>query len=331
MNMKKYLIPTSDFVIVRGRLRSMIYDLSRRRLLPVPHGFHNVISELRELPVETVRQKYSGTGNEAVFMSYLEHLKRYELVIESDHYIPLEPIQQSGDSSYDLDVLIVEAVNSELIKKINAILRQVSVMTFVLVLPKEIVNPALLIQELDDLRDSLLNSIELVLDSNVTLDHDVLRKIESHPKFRKITFYNAEIEEYSEDQGVVTVYRKGHYHQTAQKAPMLLNANIENYCESGDHNLFYNRKLFVGQNGEVRNMPDTPKLGELRSLLKDLKSGEIAQNSFWNARKDDTVICTDCEFRYSCVDSRIPLVNEATGKFEFDTECDYNPLEGTWS
>jgi hypothetical protein len=68
----------------------------------------------------------------------------------------------------------------------------------------------------------------------------------------------------------------------------------------------------------------TISIDELKQLSIDKKF-----TKFWNIKKDNTEICKDCEFRYMCVDDRIPIQISETD-YKYSTECGYNPYIGKW-
>ena len=45
--------------------------------------------------------------------------------------------------------------------------------------------------------------------------------------------------------------------------------------------------------------------------------------------KDYINVCKDCEFRYSCTDSRIPM--NINNEWFYESECNYNPYISKWS
>jgi hypothetical protein len=46
--------------------------------------------------------------------------------------------------------------------------------------------------------------------------------------------------------------------------------------------------------------------------------------------KDEIAICKDCEYRYMCVDSRLPLYQNEDNLWVLEGECNYNPYTSEW-
>lgn len=51
---------------------------------------------------------------------------------------------------------------------------------------------------------------------------------------------------------------------------------------------------------------------------------------YWHIKKDDCNYCKDCEYRYMCLDNRVPI-KQINNLWEFDASCAYNPLISVWS
>ncbi|MDR2836169.1 MAG: hypothetical protein LBV69_08270 [Bacteroidales bacterium] len=62
--------------------------------------------------------------------------------------------------------------------------------------------------------------------------------------------------------------------------------------------------------------------------LKEL-SFDIEFTKFWHINKDSTKICQDCEYRYMCIDDRMPIKVQ-NGEFFYKTKCPYNPYICKW-
>lgn len=112
-------------------------------------------------------------------------------------------------------------------------------------------------------------------------------------------------------------------------------ATMHLICESNNHHSYYNRKLFIGALGEISNTLDNSNhFGFLQDLNSPKDLYAITNSSefqyYWNVKKEDQVICRDCEFRYMCLDNRLPL-RRSEKEWYHSTECNYNPFIGKWA
>lgn len=110
--------------------------------------------------------------------------------------------------------------------------------------------------------------------------------------------------------------------------------NLEIYVESLSHHTYFNRKLYIGKNGEIKNAPECPEsFGFIQdySSLEELKNIILSPSfqKYWHINKDDCDICRDCEYRYICVDNRLPY-QCPNGTWYHEIECNYNPYICKW-
>jgi hypothetical protein len=110
--------------------------------------------------------------------------------------------------------------------------------------------------------------------------------------------------------------------------------NHELISESFTYNTYFNRKLYIGPNGEIKNAPECEEtfgfIQELNSVddLKEIVSTMEFQK-YWFVQKDLCDVCKHCEFRHMCVDNRIPF-QRTENEWYHKTECNYNPFIAKW-
>lgn len=106
--------------------------------------------------------------------------------------------------------------------------------------------------------------------------------------------------------------------------------NMQLYTESLHYNTFYNRKLCIDKNGNIKNYFTQNK--SFGNIFSDKIEEVISKRAFqkvWKIKKDLIDICKECEFRYMCVDSRFPL-QRVKNSYYHTTECPYNPYICKW-
>ncbi|MBB4109633.1 hypothetical protein [Pedobacter zeae] len=111
-----------------------------------------------------------------------------------------------------------------------------------------------------------------------------------------------------------------------------LSLNNEHFLEAYNVHSYYHGKVYIDQEGNVKNgLNNIYSFGKLKMLTKDLFLNTIYSEKFrelGNINKNDTLVCCDCEFRYMCVDSRVPVKGDE--KWYHQTECAYNPYLSKW-
>lgn len=131
-----------------------------------------------------------------------------------------------------------------------------------------------------------------------------------------------------------------HYYRSSRKTinfDKYINEFVINpylFSESLSHNTYFNRKIYFDINGRVKNAPEcSDSFGLIQDLdsfnhLEKIVLGENFQK-LWNVKKDDCLVCKDCEFRYFCVDNRLPIQQKG-GLWYHEIECNYNPYIAKW-
>jgi radical SAM protein with 4Fe4S-binding SPASM domain len=113
-----------------------------------------------------------------------------------------------------------------------------------------------------------------------------------------------------------------------------MNIGIELFTESQKHHSYFNRKVYIDWDGNIRNSPETSdSFGNLLALeniqvFVDIVESKEFQN-LWKVTKDICDVCKDCELRYMCVDNRLPIRRKENEWYHLK-ECDYNPYINKW-
>ena len=110
--------------------------------------------------------------------------------------------------------------------------------------------------------------------------------------------------------------------------------DISVFSEALKYNTFFNRKLYIDTNRNIKNSIETSdsasKIDFDENKIKfENKILKPTFRKLWNRNKDQTDVCKNCEFRYMCIDNRIPKVRKK-GNYYFDFECSYNPFISKW-
>ena len=107
--------------------------------------------------------------------------------------------------------------------------------------------------------------------------------------------------------------------------------NILLYTESLNYNAYYNKKIVIDQNGWIRpSFFESTFFGKVgdKSISLILKNSKFAK--YWKVKKDNIEVCKDCEFRYSCIDERIPHKSVKSKLWKFNSKCNYDPINMNW-
>jgi SPASM domain peptide maturase of grasp-with-spasm system len=131
-------------------------------------------------------------------------------------------------------------------------------------------------------------------------------------------------------RGNIVYYSKPVFYDECSINSQIFAVDMSLYTESLHFNTFYNRKLCIDKNGNIKNYFTQKK--SFGNIFSDKIEDAILKKSFqkiWKVRKDLIDVCKDCEFRYMCVDSRFPLLR-CKGSYYHSKECPYNPYICKW-
>lgn len=183
----------------------------------------------------------------------------------------------------------------------------------------------------------LLNSITLYISNDNSQNTYYLNIIKKHPNVLNIVLFNSSKSSnlaHNETFGSLIMTTKQLDYNDYEKDISLFNTSITHFCEAQQHNTYFNRKIFIGRNGEIKNSPTSTIIyGNIEMLSNFLQIEDILQNSnfkeLWFTPKSDTEVCRFCEYRFMCTDSRVPIKTRE-GKWFFKEECNYNPFISKW-
>ena len=144
-------------------------------------------------------------------------------------------------------------------------------------------------------------------------------------------FFNSPFDKNLEDK---IYYFKVNKSRSSKKRNSNFRSNRNLFSESQYHHTYFNRKLYIGPNGEIKNAPECEEtFGSIKDLnsVEDLKEiiSTPAFQKYWFVHKDLCDVCKHCEFRHMCVDNRMPF-ERADNQWYHKIECNYNPFIAKW-
>ncbi len=323
----------ADCVPIRGFKRSCVYDLTRRKYYFIPNSLAEILNQYNRLPISKL---YRDFNNSPILDEYFKFLLEKEIIYQADEWeldhfpsLKLEWRHPSKVSSAIIDIDETSRFDcskiSVLFDKLGVKHLQIRQVSF---LPSDFINQLLLC-----LNDSRLNSIELILpyDENYVNNSNAFKKV--NPKVLLIYFFDAvESKSIIEPKLPRVFLTKDSIHSLwVEKSPnpKYFAVNVQLFTEAQHYQVFYNRKLFVDKQGQLKNSLFSAKaFGHIDSIdvAAVIDTGEFQE--YWFVEKDKTAVCKDCEFRYMCTDQRIPV--KSRDGWTHTIHCRYNPYIAKW-
>lgn len=327
MRIKDTLVCMSETPFVRGYLRGIVYDLPRGEFKFVSNELIDFVNEYHHRTISQINE------NQEEFLRFLIE-NEYAIVTTKKLAEGFTDLNTQWDypasiTNIHIELEYLNETTQEIIKKLKVL--NCKVFTF---------------EILSDWTLSEVNSlITLIEDSEIRLVSLIFHRLSfdnefvlSSNKVETLTILNSKedlnIRSENNSYPVISLpFDIKSFRMNQLKKPESFNVNISLYTESLSFNAYYNRKLFVHSSGVLKN----GHLG-LRSFgnLYEISSEEIRDiiklpnfSEISLSKKDHIEVCQDCEFRYMCLDDRIP-VRVTDDIWRHESECDYNPFICKW-
>ena len=335
--MNNYIINTAT-PHVKGYFRACIYDFQRNTYDVVPKEFADFINLVSKKSISEIKRETS-----AELLHFIEEYLNFGIQKEYILKIPsvidqlnFPKIKFEYKTPSFISNIILEIGNNltSALENIKDILNKTNCFNIQIIIKSE--------SELDNVEKYLyelanigLRSIELIIPYSNDFDYNNL--LEKNPNISFILIYSAP----------ETKLLKSHYYGIQQifcsnkkfkyrsdKNFEDLNVNITLFSESKKYNSYFNRKLYIDEEGNIKNTPESTEIfANIYHLKKTDDIIEIINNAefqkYWYVHKEMIDICKHCEFRYMCVDNRIPI-KRSEKEWYNETECNYNPYIAKW-
>lgn len=326
----------SDCIVVPGKRRSAIYDLTRKTYFLIPNALAFLLENYEGFSREEILNNFTK-NDQKIILEYFEFLNEEEIIFftreGTTHYFP--PIDEHWDAPSKITNALLETNFDNSYCLIDAIkkLETTGCQHFQ-------------IHILSSFEISFLNKLlkKLVLSSIKAIEIWVPFSEKDKDVFKELIKENARISKFivydspsnldlrtSNEMGSLYFtdldVRKRGYSGVHQDDFIV---DIKLYTEARNYHSYFNRKITIKSNGYITNGPFTTKeFGHISKVnLQEVISTEDFQ-ALWFATKDKTEVCIDCEFRYMCIDQRLPIKKSQNLWFHND-ECNYNPYLAKW-
>lgn len=328
------LLSTTPFV--DGSIRTAIYDLQRKKIFFIPSSLSKLLKK------NSGKISYSDliTKN-AYYSKLLKYYEKYlienEVIYYTDFPNEFKKINLNWQNPSEITNSIISIAKLSLSSSnLKSLFSKLDLFNCKAV--------ELRIEHKFDLKEfqkiftyinnSKILSLNLILKNNWYEINFLKQVLCFSSKIENISIYNSKESEViylNINNFPILINYKCGYIEDFEKHPLitLKNLNVNAYIESIKYNLYFNKKLFIDAEGDIRFPNNNSKWKNIFEVkIEDFK--EI--NSFtklWYINKNLIDICKNCEFRYLCIDPRIPI-QRLNNSWFYSSECDYNPYLAKW-
>jgi SPASM domain peptide maturase of grasp-with-spasm system len=328
----------SNCILIDGINRGIIYDLQRHTFEYVPKMLINFLREVNGNKLENTLKKYILNDNKVLFDEYLNFLINNEFVFFN--YLPKKNfplISKIFNRPYKITNLIIDISNKniEIIEKIVNTIDFIGVESLQLRFFKN--NFTLYFNEvMDKLFNSSVRSIEIIVDNNDLFSCEIDEITLKYNKIVKVIIFNStknEIIHLKKTKALLLLTKEKITYNSKNIIDISnFSVNIDLYVESVNYNNYFHRKLYIDSEVKIKNSPElendfgTLSDNNTEGLLEIINSDSFQK--YWKIKKDDILVCKNCEYKYMCVDSRVPI--KLAENYYFNEECNYNPYISKW-
>jgi SPASM domain peptide maturase of grasp-with-spasm system len=313
-------------ITVFGFNQSVLINLTENTFFVIPNSLHEILILLKTHTISSVKKKHDNKFDSQID-AFLENLMSRNVGFLYSSREQFSTMNKDWDTPYLISNIIVEIADDKQ-QPLN-LSSLINLKTDCLCANVLKYNENTLDLLIEIAKNTSFNSFQIIIHSLIDAD-SINLLINNFSKLTHIYVLNRNETSVSSRKGITIIY-------DSQKTYVSQNdfiANISLYTESIKHNTYFNRKLYIGVNGEIKNAPITQQIfgniNELNSaskLLKIIDSEEFQK--YWTIHKGLIDICKQCEYRYMCVDNRVP-VKRYDKEWFMETECNYNPYIAKW-
>ena len=317
-------------VVVKGANRAAIYDLQRLNFHFIPNSVIEVFKDYENKKISSLYNDYASQKEQ--LEKYFKYLLTNELIFKTDNPESFPKMSSVLEKPHVLDFLFLEIddlQNFKLDFLENCIDKTGLEHLVVINSNNSIQNFETVLNLLNYSRVKMITFIS-VFDENLIVD--ILKLKSKHERLKKIIFVNSPIKflKIEDDQNIDYFPNSLEILLTRRiKSTKNFTLNTKTYLESLNNNLYFNRKVYISNSGEVK--PSFVQKDFFGNIEKENLNDIILKDGFqrvWKITKDEIEVCKDCEFRYMCPDNRIPLKNDRL--YYHETSCSYNPYTNKW-
>ena len=312
----KFLLLYSSNIAVNGKYRSAIYQLIKGELIIIPTSFYKVLCDLKKMPYSAVLKKYQA--EKKIFNSYIEYLFKENLAFFTTTPETFPRLKIEYHTAEIINCAIVEFVGlydfDNLMNELNTCNCKHMQLYFH---NKQTDTFQRILSLLESVYTSSLRSLELIINHFDSFQQPSLTSlITKHQKLKFIRICNSSSNATHVINGVEVLSLKvsmSTYINDYQLDNFLV-VNKDYFMESHFFNPYFNKKVYIGVSGEIKNDQyskkkfgniDTNKLSKIvntsafqkiwKKIPKQLKESEFRYCLYNPSRKINVSKFRNCK------------------------------------
>ena len=327
----KYFKFYASCIPIKGFKRGVICDFRRGSIFYIPNS---ILEILEEYSTKVITELFNDYESQSVILKkYFDFLIENELIFYTDDLDNFPEINKRFIKPFEINIVLLEIDNFDS-TKLNLFetqqISQIGCSELVLISHK---NSIISLEKIMLMLDkSKIKTVTYFVDYKHFFEQKYTELSNAYLRLREIIVYNCPIDitmpniknvSFTNDS-VETILTK----KISNTDDFLL--NINGFLESQEYNLFYNRRVFIDNDNNIKHsIEENEKYGMIKNqnLIEIISNNEFKK--LWGISKNQIEVCKDCEYRYICPDNRIPIVKGKDLYYHL-TDCNYNPYTNLW-
>jgi SPASM domain peptide maturase of grasp-with-spasm system len=327
----KYFKFYASCIPVKGAKRGIIYDFRRGSIYYIPNTILEILEEYSAKMVSDLFNYYESQIE--LLQKYLDFLLENELIFFTDDLIKFPDINKKFIKPFEVDIVLLEIDNFDPIK-IDLFQSQklslIGCSELVIISHNNSINS--LSEILLMLDKSRIKTVTFFVDYKYFILETLNELSLKYLRLREIVIYNCPKKSVNRSTNNISFTSENIENILTNKVSKTDDfvLTIDAYLESQNHNLFYNRRIYIDNDNNIKHSIDGLNkypITENQNLLDIIIKNEFKK--LWSINKNRIEVCKDCEFRYVCPDNRIPILKEKNLYYHL-TSCNYNPYTNKW-
>lgn len=313
-------------VPVVGANSGVIYDIHRGEIHFFPKLFVEILLKSQNKKLKYFFNNFKN--KRAILEEYLNYLVDSELIFLTKTPKLFIGLNTEFRKPFLLDVIILEI--DFLSREKRKLIQEPALYgckELILVTKEELQK-----KHIDDVLDYVMgNKVEVIkIITKYSPTYNTEYSLKKDPRLREILVYDAPFNR-----------NIGNFKFVNYGLPIIMNRKIESiqdfivntyaFIESLNHNLFFNRKIYIDNNDNIKHyFSEDNGFAKLNGECLDKIIDKPSFKGLWNITKDQIEVCRDCEFRFICPDNRVPIKRKNKDLYFHKTDCNYNPYTSKW-
>ena len=285
---------------VKGKDKGAIYDLQNQQITTIPNVLCSILLDLNSDSVQNIKEKYTPNSPE-LFENYLNFLRQKGLGCNVLSLNEFPNLDLSWDSSSEINIAVIEH-NFEYYKLENTLWQLDDLLCrhieLRIELPDKNINH--LEEILDFANDKVFKSITLLVDYQSI---GVGKSEHIYEMCKKIDFmviHDSPWKMLHSNYPQNILFIEDSLHEMSRNMKEKYIVNMSHFTESQQFNPFYNRKICIDKEGNIKNSLNNPLyFGNVnKHKIREVISSESFQK-LWHANPDKISGLRDSALRYA--------------------------------